>query len=60
MFGDRMDHSTYEAVDGGVYVETEAMELSRDIPAARRWMVGPIVRRVAGLRSVYGGAKSAR
>jgi hypothetical protein len=37
----------YEEADGGVYVEMEAMALSRDIPAAVRWMVDPIVRRVA-------------
>ena len=33
--------------DGGVYVEMETMALSRDIPAALRWMVDPIVQRVA-------------
>jgi hypothetical protein len=37
----------YEEADGGVYVEMEAMALSRDISAAVRWMVEPIVRRVA-------------
>jgi len=33
--------------DGGVYMELEAIELSRDIPASMRWLVEPIVRRVS-------------
>lgn len=37
----------FEQSDGGVYVEIEAMALSRDIPTAVRWMVNPIVRRVS-------------
>jgi len=37
----------YEEADGGVYVEIEAMALSRDIPTAVRWMVDPIVRNVS-------------
>jgi hypothetical protein len=37
----------YEERDGGVYIELEAMALSRDIPAALRWVVEPIVRRVS-------------
>jgi hypothetical protein len=37
----------FEEADGGVYVEMETIALSRDIPAAVRWMVNPIVRRVA-------------
>jgi hypothetical protein len=37
----------YEEADGGVYIEMEAMALSRDIPAGVRWMVDPIVRHVA-------------
>jgi hypothetical protein len=36
-----------EQRDGGVYVEVEAIVLSRDIPAAFRWFVAPIVRRVS-------------
>jgi hypothetical protein len=36
-----------EEADGGVYVEIEAMVLSRDIPAAVRWMVDPIVRNIS-------------
>ena len=37
----------YEQRDGGTYVEVEAVALSRDIPAALRWMVNPVVRRVS-------------
>lgn len=33
--------------DGGVYVELEAMALSRDIPVEVRWAIDPIVRRVS-------------
>jgi hypothetical protein len=33
--------------DGGVYVELEAIALSRDIPVAARFFVDPIVRRVS-------------
>jgi hypothetical protein len=36
-----------EEADGGVYAEVEALALSRDIPAAFRLIVNPIVRRVA-------------
>jgi len=35
----------YTEVDGGVFVEVEAMSLSRDIPGAVRWMVAPLVER---------------
>ena len=37
----------FEERDGGVYVEIEAIVLSRDIPASLSWLVKPIVRRVA-------------
>lgn len=37
----------YEERDGGVYIELEAIALSRDIPAALRLFVDPIVRRVS-------------
>jgi len=37
----------FEERDGGVYVEIEAMALSRDIPVAFRWVADPIVRRVS-------------
>ena len=33
--------------DGGVYLELEAMALSRDIPFALRWLVDPFVRQAA-------------
>jgi len=36
-----------EERDGGVYIELEAIALSRDIPAALRWVIEPIVRRVS-------------
>ena len=54
----------YEEADGGVYVEMEAMALSRDIPAAVRWLVDPIVRRVSkgtmvtSLRQTLGAVSS--
>ena len=37
----------FEERDGGVYVELEAIALSRDIPISLRWIVEPIVRRVS-------------
>jgi hypothetical protein len=37
----------YEERDGGVYVELEAIGLSRAIPFSLRWVVEPIVRRTA-------------
>jgi hypothetical protein len=37
----------YEERDGGVYIELEAIALSRDIPAALHLVVDPIVRRVS-------------
>lgn len=37
----------FEERDGGVYMELEAIALSRDIPIAIRWMVDPIVRRIS-------------
>jgi hypothetical protein len=37
----------FEERDGGVYLEVEALALSRDIPAAFRLFVTPIVRRVS-------------
>ncbi|MBZ5676210.1 MAG: hypothetical protein LAP61_18355 [Acidobacteriia bacterium] len=33
--------------DGGVYIELEAIALSREIPASLRWLVEPAVRRVS-------------
>ena len=37
----------FEQRDGGVYVEIEAIALSRDIPAALRLVAAPIVRRIS-------------
>jgi hypothetical protein len=37
----------FEERDGGVYIEVEALALSRDIPLALRWAVEPMVRRVS-------------
>lgn len=39
--------SRYEQRDGGVYLETEALALSRAIPGALRWFVGPLVKRMS-------------
>jgi hypothetical protein len=39
--------SRYEERDGGVYIETETMALSRTIPALLHFVVDPIVRRVS-------------
>ncbi|MFZ0594688.1 MAG: hypothetical protein WAM39_29795 [Bryobacteraceae bacterium] len=39
--------SRFEERDGGVYVELEAIALSRDIPISLRWIANPIVRRVS-------------
>jgi hypothetical protein len=39
--------SRFEERDGGVYVELEAIALSRDIPFSLHWLVNPIVKRVA-------------
>ncbi len=33
----------YEQRDGGVYLELEAIALTRDIPASMAWMVNPVV-----------------
>jgi hypothetical protein len=37
----------FEERDGGVYLEVEAMALSREIPASLHWLVDPIVQRVS-------------
>ena len=37
----------FQERDGGVYIELEAVALSRDIPVGVRWLVDPIVRRVS-------------
>jgi hypothetical protein len=33
----------YEERDGGVYVELQAIALTRDIPASVRWLINPVV-----------------
>jgi hypothetical protein len=35
---------TMHEADGGTYVECEAISLTRDVPAAVRWLVEPIIR----------------
>lgn len=37
----------FEERDGGVYLELEAMALTRDIPASLRWLVAPTVNRLS-------------
>jgi hypothetical protein len=37
----------FEERDGGVYVELQAMGLSRDVPFSLRWVADPIIRRVS-------------
>jgi hypothetical protein len=37
----------YEERDGGVYLELEALALTRDIPASLAWMVKPVVNRLS-------------
>jgi hypothetical protein len=39
--------SRFEERDGGVYVEIEAIALSRDVPLQLRFLVDPIIRRTA-------------
>ncbi len=36
-----------EQRDGGVYMEVEALVLSRDVPSTLRWVVDPVIRKVA-------------
>lgn len=44
----RLDAFTrFEQADGGIYVELEALALSRDIPSVVAWFVQPIVRRLS-------------
>lgn len=54
----------FEQTDDGVYVELEAMALSRNIPFAVRWLVAPIVRNISksslqtSLRQMEGAVRS--
>ncbi len=41
------DYWRYEQKDGGVYMQVEAISLSRDVPTFLGWVVRPIIRRVA-------------
>lgn len=56
----------YEERDGGVYIEMEAIGLSRDIPVALRWLVNPAVARfsrsalIASLRQTREAVTAAR
>ena len=36
----------FEERDGGVYIEIEAIALSRDVPAGLHWLIDPVVRRL--------------
>lgn len=40
-------NTRFEERDGGVYIELEAMALSRDVPTSLRIVIDPIVRRVS-------------
>ena len=37
----------YEERDGGVYVELEALALTRSVPASLRWLVNPVINRLS-------------
>jgi hypothetical protein len=37
----------FEERDSGVYIQVEAMALSRDVPGSLRWIVDPMIRRYA-------------
>ncbi|HTZ56566.1 MAG TPA: hypothetical protein VMB49_00645 [Acidobacteriaceae bacterium] len=39
--------SRFEECDGGVYVEVEAMALSRRVPGCLRWLVNPLIDRLS-------------
>ena len=36
-----------EEYEGGVFVEIEAVALSRDVPGSLHWIVDPIIRRIS-------------
>jgi hypothetical protein len=42
-----LSFSRLEERDGGVYVELEAIALTRDVPVALRWFVNPLVRNLS-------------
>lgn len=41
------DYWRYEEKDGGVYMQVEAISLSRDVPGILAWFAKPIIRKVA-------------
>jgi hypothetical protein len=41
------DITRYEEREGGVYLEVEAIALTRDVPSSLRWLVAPIVKRLS-------------
>lgn len=51
----------YEAADGGVYIELEALALSRGVPASLGWIVNPIVAKIsrAALTTTLGQTRGA-
>ncbi|HKE24490.1 MAG TPA: hypothetical protein VKB88_19135 [Bryobacteraceae bacterium] len=53
--------SRYEERDGGVYVELEALALSRSIPGALRWFACPLVKRasISGVETALQKMRSA-
>jgi hypothetical protein len=53
--------SRYEERDGGVYLEVEALALSRDIPPSVRWMVMPTVNHLSidSLKATLGQTRQA-
>ena len=49
----------FEESDGGVYIEIEALGLSRDVPMMLRWLVDPVVEHVPR-NSLYGTLEETR
>jgi hypothetical protein len=51
----------FEAADGGVYAECEAISLSRDVPALVGWMVKSFIEKFPkeSMRNTLGGTKAA-
>jgi hypothetical protein len=41
------DITRYEEREGGVYLEVEAIALTRDIPSSLRWLVAPVVKHLS-------------
>jgi hypothetical protein len=41
------DITRYEEREGGIYLEVEAIALTRDIPSSLRWLVSPIVKHLS-------------